>query len=82
MRNDNEIKIGIVEYWNEQKSFGFIRDCTDLPNGKPSLFSFFFHKYNKINLNQEILKGDKVQFGTMYDKKNGKLRACNVKKVI
>jgi cold shock CspA family protein len=66
---DNEINEGVVEYFNESKGFGFIRD-------RQSGERLFFH----VNqLQERLVENDKVS----YDIENGAkgLNAANIKKV-
>lgn len=66
---ENEINEGVVEYFNESKGFGFIRD-------RQSGERLFFH----VNqLQERLVESDKVT----YDIENGAkgLNAANIKKV-
>jgi len=66
---ENEINEGVVEYFNESKGFGFIRD-------RHSGERLFFH----VNqLQERLIENDKVS----YDIENGAkgLNAANIKKV-
>lgn len=66
---ENEINEGVVEYFNESKGFGFIRD-------RQSGERLFFH----VNqLQERLVESDKVT----YDIENGAkgLNAANIKKI-
>lgn len=67
--NDNDINTGVVDYFNDSKGFGFIRDND---NGE----RLFFH----VNqLQEELREGDKVSYDIERGAKG--FNAVNIKKL-
>lgn len=63
---------GKVKFFNTTKGYGFIVE--DETNKE-----YFVHVTGIANGSKTLEKGQAVEFETETDRKNGKVRACNVK---